>query len=147
MGSTGAAMLEKDVLVTISGLPGADTADGIELVVPGEYHFRNNTHFISYEETSDADGKETDTHCLMKITPEKVEVVKRGNITTKLIFEPDVLNIGMYNTPVGAITLGTRVTSLKINSEPHCLRTEMVYDLEMNYEFLQTCHLTVTVTD
>ena len=141
------AMLDKNVLVSISGLPGADTADGIEIVVPGEYHFRNGTHYISYEETSDTDGKETDTHCLLKISADKIEAVKRGNVTTKLIFEPDILNISLYNTPFGALTLGTRVKSLNVSTKPHCLKTDMIYDLEMNYEYLQTCHLTITVTD
>ncbi len=147
MASTEPAQLDKNVLVCISGLPGADTADGIEMMVPGEYHFRSGTHYISYDEATDEDGKETDTHCLLKITPDRVEVVKRGNVTTKLIFEPEVQNVAMYNTQFGAITLGTRVKSLKLSSEAHCFRTELVYDLDMNYEFLQTCHLTITVTD
>ena len=45
--------MEKEVLIHVKGLHMLDTQDGeepIEIVVPGEYYFRNGSHYLRYEE-------------------------------------------------------------------------------------------------
>ena len=45
--------MEKEVLIHVKGLHMMDTPEGdepIEIVVPGEYYFRNGSHYLRYEE-------------------------------------------------------------------------------------------------
>lgn len=142
-------ILEQKVLLELSGLPsdGNGQAEGIELMCPGEYHFVNGKHYISYEETTDEKGQKPDTRCLLKISKKNVELVKRGDVTTHMFFEPGSPNLTVYNTPFGQFDIETNVTSLRVLEEPHLLLVEMVYTLNMNYDFAQECHLTIKVTD
>ena len=48
--------MEKEVLIHVKGLHMMDTPEGdepIEIVVPGEYYFRNGSHYLRYEEMLD----------------------------------------------------------------------------------------------
>ena len=45
--------MEKEVLIHVKGLHMMDAPEGdepIEIVVPGEYYFRNGSHYLRYEE-------------------------------------------------------------------------------------------------
>ena len=51
--------MEKEVLIHVKGLHMMDTPEGdepIEIVVPGEYYFRNGSHYLRYEEMLDEQG-------------------------------------------------------------------------------------------
>ena len=54
--------MEKEVLIHVKGLHMMDTPEGdepIEIVVPGEYYFRNGSHYLRYEEMLDEQGDPT----------------------------------------------------------------------------------------
>ena len=54
--------MEKEVLIHVKGLHMLDTQDGeepIEIVVPGEYYFRNGSHYLRYEELLEDQGDPT----------------------------------------------------------------------------------------
>ncbi len=141
-------ILEQSVVVRISGLPSdGENSEMIELMCPGEYHFRDGKHYITYQETSDEQGNRPDTHCILKISRDAVEIIKRGDITTHMFFIPGSPNVTVYTTPFGQFDIETNVTSLEVVEEEHLLRVEMFYTMEMNYDFAQECHLTIAVTD
>ena len=48
--------MEKEVLIHVKGLHMMDTPEGdepIEIVVPGEYYFRNGSHYLRYERSEE----------------------------------------------------------------------------------------------
>ena len=48
--------MEKEVLIHVRGLQMMETDDSqepIEIVVPGQYYFRNGSHYLRYEEMLD----------------------------------------------------------------------------------------------
>ena len=48
--------MNKDVLIHVRGLQMMETDDAqepIEIVVPGQYYFRNGSHYLRYEEMLD----------------------------------------------------------------------------------------------
>ena len=69
--------MEKEVLIHVKGLHMMDTPEGdepIEIVVPGEYYFRNGSHYLRYEEMLDEQGDPTINYikissCLLYTSP------------------------------------------------------------------------------
>ena len=54
--------MEKEVLIHVKGLHMMDAPEGdepIEIVVPGEYYFRNGSHYLRYEEMLEEHGDPT----------------------------------------------------------------------------------------
>ena len=51
--------MEKEVLIHVKGLHMIDTPEGdepIEIVVPGEYYFRNGSHYLRYQDILQGNG-------------------------------------------------------------------------------------------
>ena len=70
--------MEKEVLIHVKGLHMMDTPEGdepIEIVVPGEYYFRNGSHYLRYEEMLDEQGDPTINY--IKISSRGMEVRKK----------------------------------------------------------------------
>ena len=79
--------MEKEVLIHVKGLHMMDTPEGdepIEIVVPGEYYFRNGSHYLRYEEMLDEQGDPTVNY--IKISSRGMEVRKKGQVNTHMVF-------------------------------------------------------------
>ena len=54
--------MKKDVLIRVRGLQMMDTEDEqepLEIVVPGQYYYRNGSHYLRYEEMMDDTAQPT----------------------------------------------------------------------------------------
>ena len=71
--------MDKEVLIHVRGLQTID-ADGdqepVEIVVPGQYYFRNGSHYLRYEEILEDFAEPTINY--IKISPKGMEVRKKG---------------------------------------------------------------------
>ena len=86
--------MEKEVLIHVKGLHMMDTPEGdepIEIVVPGEYYFRNGSHYLRYEEMLDEQGDPTVNY--IKISSRGMEVRKKGQVNTHMVFEQGKRNM------------------------------------------------------
>ncbi len=137
----------KDVLVSISGLQtelGSD--ETVEVVSCGEYHFRNGKHFVIYEEVMDESSNHMDTKCLLKMSDKQIELLKKGDVDTHMIFEEGKTHLSRYTTEFGDLVVGTTTSSIEIKNTEDELLAELAYTLEINYQFVSECHLTMKVT-
>ena len=70
--------MDKEVLIHVRGLQMMETEEGrepIEIVVPGQYYFRNGSHYLRYEEMLDDSAEPTVNY--IKMSPNGVEVRKK----------------------------------------------------------------------
>ena len=103
--------MNKDVLIHVRGLQMMETDDArepIEIVVPGQYYFRNGSHYLRYEEMLD-DTAETTVNYI-KMSPNGVEVRKQGQVNVHMVFEEGKKNKTFYNTPYGTLQMGISAT-------------------------------------
>ena len=73
--------MNKDVLIHVRGLQLMETDDEqepIEIVVPGQYYFRNGSHYLRYEEMLDDSAQTTVNY--IKMSSEGVEIRKQGQV-------------------------------------------------------------------
>ena len=136
--------MNKDVLIHVRGLQMMETDDAqepIEIVVPGQYYFRNGSHYLRYEEMLD-DTAETTVNYI-KMSPNGVEVRKQGQVNVHMGFEEGKKNKTFYNTPYGTLQMGISATGLELKESEDGIQMKVDYALDMNEEHVADCYLTV----
>lgn len=136
--------MNKDVLIHVRGLQMMETDDAqepIEIVAPGQYYFRNGSHYLRYEEMLD-DTAETTVNYI-KMSPNGVEVRKQGQVNVHMVFEEGKKNKTFYNTPYGTLQMGISATGLELKESEDGIQMKVDYALDMNEEHVADCYLTV----
>ena len=114
--------MEKEVLIHVKGLHMMDTPEGdepIEIVVPGEYYFRNGSHYLRYE------------------------VRKKGQVNTHMVFEQGKRNMAFYTTPFGTLEMGISATNLELEESDGQIAMKVNYSLDLNQEHVADCCLDI----
>lgn len=137
--------MTREVLVSVKGLHVMEEAadDEIEVISAGKYYYRNGKHYILYDELVEG-TKEIINNCI-KLQDGKMELQKKGPLRTEMVFERDKKNTSWYFTPYGNMMAGIDVKEMKINESDDMIEVNVDYSLEMNYEHIADCSITVKV--
>lgn len=137
--------MTKEVIITIRGLQDGPQTDGepIEMITTGEYYYKNNKHYILYEEVME--GEISTTKNRIKVAPGMMELNKSGVVNVNMLFEEHKKSITHYNTPYGCLEMGIDTKQVIMEEEEDCLHVSAAYGLEMNQEFLADCDISITV--
>ena len=136
--------MEKEVLIHVKGLHMMDAPEGdepIEIVVPGEYYFRNGSHYLRYEEMLEDHGDLTVNY--IKISPKGMEVRKKGQVNTHMVFEQGKRNMAFYTTSFGTLEMGISATNLELKESDSRLDMKVNYSLDLNQEHVADCCLDI----
>lgn len=142
----GEIIMTKEVLVSICGLqlaPEESQEDSVELIAPGEYYYKNEKHYVLYEEVSE-DTSEV-TRNVVKIKPGYMEVTKKGPSTVHMVFEAGKKTVTYYYTPFGGLHIGIDTKSVTVDETEDKISIKAAYDLEINYECVGNCNITIEV--
>lgn len=139
--------MTKDVLLTISGLqftaPEDDGAEPVEVITAGDYYKKNGKHYILYDEVME--GFEGSTRNVIKITDDYLDITKKGVSNVHMVFEKNKKNVSYYYTPFGNILIGIDAKSVDINETEENIDVQVKYNLEVNYEHLADCSITMNI--
>lgn len=136
--------MEKEVLIHVRGLQMTDEngqQEPIEIVVPGEYYFRNGSHYLRYEEIMEDFPQPTVNY--IKMSPKGMEVRKKGLINVHMVFEQGKKNMTYYTTPYGTLQMGIAATNLELNESDDGIDMKVDYALDMNEEHVADCYLAI----
>lgn len=136
--------MDKDVLIHVRGLQMMDMEEGqepIEIVVPGQYYFRNGSHYLRFEEIMDESSMPTINY--IKMSQHGVEVRKTGLVNVHMVFEQGKKNMTYYTTPFGTLQMGIATTGLELNENDDSIDMKVDYALDMNEEHVADCYLTI----
>ena len=136
--------MKKDVLIHVRGLQmigPEDEQEAIEIVVPGQYYFRNGSHYLRYEEMMDDTAQPTVNY--IKMSAQGVEVRKKGQVNVHMVFEQGKKNMTFYSTPFGTLQMGIAATGLELKESEDDIQMKVDYALDMNEEHVADCYLTV----
>ncbi len=127
-------MSENNVIISIRGTQSYEQQedDVIELVTEGKLEQEDEGHFtLSYQE-SEVTGLEG-TLTTFQIEPERVTLMRLGEVNSEMVFELGRRHLSMYETPYGALAMGvnTRELSSALNERGGELR--IVYDIELDH--------------
>jgi uncharacterized beta-barrel protein YwiB (DUF1934 family) len=137
--------MKKEVLLSITGLqmsPDSDS-DTTELFAPGEYYYRNDKHYLLYDEV--LEGYDTPTRNVIKVAPDYMELTRKGTLNVHMVFEKNKKNVTYYYTPYGSLLIGIDAQRVEVEETENLIRVEVEYALEVNYEHIAQCHIHIEV--
>jgi len=136
--------MTKEVLVSVSGLQFAVNSDEvIEVITGGEYYSRGGKQYILYDEMMEEyEGISKNT---IKFTDGLVDITKKGLTNVHMVFEEKKKNMTYYNTPFGNLMIGLYTNKIQIEEKEEDIRIVVDYALDINYEFISDCVITIEV--
>lgn len=136
--------MTKDVLVTISGLQfAAEDNDSLELITSGTYYKKNGKHYILYDEVMEGfDGVTKNT---IKVADNFMDITKKGVANVHMMFEKNKKNVTYYYTPFGSLLIGIDAKKVEVEESENEINVKVDYKLEMNYEHLADCNITMNI--
>ena len=137
--------MTKDVIITIRGLQNGPETDGepIEMAVVGEYYFKNNKHYIFYEEVMEGESQTTKNR--IQVSEGQMELFKSGAVTVHMIFVENEKNITNYQTPYGCLMMGIDAKKVSIQESEDEMDLCVEYAMEMNGEFVADCNISINI--
>lgn len=137
--------MTRDVLIRLSGLQAMEGDEGsVEVITSGDYFLKNNKHYLIYDEVMEGmDGTIRNT---MKLTPEKLEIKKSGPISANMTFEVDKKTQTHYVTPMGELVVEMLTNRIDFIQEDDHMKVEVEYSLDINYDHVSDCHITLDIT-
>ena len=125
--------MEKDVIISIKGnqkFAGADN-DVIELVTCGQLSRDGEGYTLSYQE-SELTGLEG-TLTTIQVEPERVTMLRTGQVNTQMVFQEGRRHLAMYDTPYGAMAIGVNTRSMYAELDDKGGSIEIDYNLEIDH--------------
>lgn len=145
--------MNKEVLVYVKGLQFAgdevseantdEEIDKIETICPGEYFYRNDTHFVLYEEI--AEGFEEPVKNMIKLKDKEFVLTKKGPFNVQMMFSEGRKSMTDYITPFGNIMVAMDTHKIEVSETQDSMEIHIEYALEANYQFVADCDITVTI--
>ena len=96
-----------------------------------------------YEEASE--GFQETTRNVIKFKENSLDLTKRGLINVHMVFEENKKNMTNYATPFGNILIGIDARKIKVSEEEEGIHVDVDYALEMNYEHVADCRITMNI--
>ena len=139
--------MKKDVYISIRGIQAIDgDRDVTELFTQGRFYARNNSYYITYDE-SEATGYEGSKTTLKVEGSRKVTLTRSGAVRSHLIVEAGERNIGHYGTAGGELIIGvnTRLIRSSLTDAGGDLRFS--YSLDVNSSLVSENEVYVNVKE
>lgn len=138
--------MTKEVLVKISGLQFAGEMENepVEVITTGDYYKRNGKHYILYDEIME--GFPEPTKNIIKLDEDMLDITKKGTTNVHMMFEKNRKNVTYYYTPYGSLLIGIDAKKVEVQEGEHNIDVKVDYALEVNYEHLADCSITMNIT-
>ena len=146
------------VYVKIRGLSAQEAGDAykeaedIEIISVGRYTgvqtcalpiWRAGKEYIRYEEVYDGESAKSDT--LIKISEDRVEISKKGAITTIMEFIQDKKTVSCYNTPYGGLAMSIYTSMLDIERDEDKINIALEYTMDVNGQQMSECKVRIEI--
>lgn len=136
--------MTKDIRVSVSGIQfEIEPDEPVELITFGDYYYKNGKHYILYDEIDMEEGENIRNR--IKIGDGKIEVVKSGTTNGQLVFEQGKNHMTYYDTAMGSLLMGVNTDSIRMIEEEDHIQAKVRYSLEMNYNHISECEITIDV--
>ncbi len=134
--------MTKNVLISLKGTQYSEGETKIEIIYTGVYYYKNNMHYIGYEEISDDGDKTRNT---IKLGEDFVEITRCGIVDSELRFIERITTLTLYRTPYGVINMAIDTEKLDITIREDNIRIKMRYALAMDGEKGTECDMEIRI--
>ena len=136
--------MDKDVWVSVAGLQFGNNPEGdkVEIITPGSYYKKNNSHYVLYDEIT---GQDEITKNVVRFDENMLTISKRGFTNVEMIFEENKRNMTNYVTPYGTLLVGIDTDRVDIRESENMINIDIDYALDINYEHLADCKIKMEI--
>ena len=122
--------MKKDISISITtqSFPKGDEPQTISTEAKGTVYQKDGLLYISYKENPEEFGKTLTT---VKIKNDRVELIRTGNVSSRLVFIKDKPYESSYNTPYGSLPLKISVLDMDISAGGDAGTVFMKYSLDL----------------
>lgn len=122
--------MKKEVNISINtdSYPVNDDPRHIATNTKGTVFSGDGLLYISYKENPEEFGKTTTT---LKVKKNRIELIRTGNIVSRLVYCKDSPYEGSYNTPYGSLPLKIKVAEMNISADENRGEIYMRYTLDV----------------
>ncbi|MBR5536439.1 MAG: DUF1934 domain-containing protein [Clostridia bacterium] len=137
--------MKKDVIISIRGLQEQDgeTGDPITLVTPGRYYRKNDSYYISYEE-SELTGL-AGTRTTLRVKSDFVKLVRTGLYPSELQFELGKRHMSLYHTDYGDLSIVVSTNHIRNTLTDDGGDLDVQYTVEVANTPVGVNHLSLTI--
>ncbi len=115
------------------------------LETKGVYRQIAGRHHIRYDEVISGTTETTRNH--IAIAPNRIEVNKRGEVKTTMVFEEGKTHETRYETRFGTLVMQMRTKKLTVREHEHSIHTTIWYDLLANGEKAAECTMEINIKE
>lgn len=136
--------MTKEVMIAIRGLQVLTEAeeDRIEVIFPGEYRYRNGKHYLVFEEA--IEGVEQASLSTIKISDHTMELIRKGPVGTRMMFEEGRKHVSSYQTPFGSMKAGVLANRIRLLEQEDRLEVDVTYLLDLDGQFISENRIVMT---
>lgn len=122
--------MTKEIILTISGLHTneGETGDPIEVITPAQYFLKNGKHYVLFNEVME--GVDGEIKSTLKLTEDRVELIRNGAATARMVFEENQEHHTIYQTPLGPLSLSLYTDRIAAKLEEEQMNVEIEYSLK-----------------
>ena len=137
--------MKKDVIISIRGLQEQDgeAGDPLTLVTPGRYYRKNDSYYISYEE-SELTGL-AGTRTTLRVKPDFVKLVRTGLYPSELQFELGKRHMSLYHTEYGDLSIVVSTNHIRNTLTDDGGDLDVQYTVEVANTPVGVNHLSLTI--
>ena len=132
-------------MISIRGIQFGDGQDGekIESIQKGDYYFKNNTHYILFDEI--IEDMEDPIKTMIKFKKGEMHLNKKGPINVTMDFMENKKTLTDYRTPFGSIVIGLEANRVVFQEEEKQIVVNVDYVMDVNYERLADCKIKIDI--
>lgn len=106
------------------------TDDAIEVISVASYAKIGNSEYIKYDEVYDGISQKTTN--IIKISEDKIEVTKKGAVTTHMTYIKNKQTTAVYETPFGNMNFSIFTRKMDIDRTEDSLKATIEYSMDVN---------------
>lgn len=127
----GILVMDNNVIIKISGLQIVeDTGDSVEMIAVGKHYIKNSKHYLLYDEIDEENGSKIKN--TIKFNEDSAEVMRKGIINGRLVFEKGNNNQSIYSTPYGDLLVEVLTKDIQVRQEQDNVNLMIDYELYAN---------------
>lgn len=126
--------MKDNVLISVSGSHIYEnyTEDLMEMLTPGNYHIKDGTYTITYNEP-DSDSSDSYTTTLTIDPNRRITIIREGEVPSHMVFEQGEKHVIYYDTEFGAMTIGVSANRINAKLSENGGDIEIDYSIEIDH--------------
>ena len=134
--------MNQDVLIKVCGLQIVEeTGDKVEVLAQGKHYVKKDKHYILYDEIEDESDFKTSN--IIKFNEDVVEIIRKGSMGGKLVFQENTRNQSLYSTPMGDMFIEILTENITVNESEDDVNLKVKYQIYIDGNKISDNEITI----